>query len=110
MNPLAIVKLTSLMDRTSGSPGVKIGLIDGPVVTRHPDLACEHLREIPDKNDATCTQVNSAVRPNFARTYSTQSAVATEKLMRTNARRHLQESPSTTWAMRWRWWRTSVIM
>ncbi|MDF0677527.1 MAG: hypothetical protein P0120_24785 [Nitrospira sp.] len=110
MNPLAIVKLTSLMDRTSGSPDVKIGLIDGPVVTQHPDLAGEHLREIPGKNGATCTQASSATRPNSAQTYSTQSAVAAAKLMRMNARRHLPESPSTTWAMRWRWWRTSVIM
>ena len=38
------------MERTSGSPDVKIGLIDGPVVTQHPDLAGEHLREIPGNN------------------------------------------------------------
>ncbi|MDF0667636.1 MAG: S8 family serine peptidase [Nitrospira sp.] len=60
MNPLAIVQLTALMDRTSGSPDVKIGLIDGPVVTQHPDLAGEHLREIPGQNGATCTQASSA--------------------------------------------------
>ena len=34
------------MERTSGSPEVKIGLVDGPVVTQHPDLAGEHLHEI----------------------------------------------------------------
>jgi hypothetical protein len=38
------------MERTSGSPELKIGLIDGPVVTQHPDLAAEHLREIPGNN------------------------------------------------------------
>src|SRR5215813_726885 len=59
MGPLDLVKLTALMDRTSGSPEVKIGLIDGPVVTRHPDLAGEHLREIPGNNGGTCTQANS---------------------------------------------------
>ncbi len=59
MNPLAIVKLKSLMERTKGNPDVNIGLIDGPVVTRHPDLAGEHLREIPGKNGATCTQADS---------------------------------------------------
>ncbi len=59
MNPLDLVKLTALMERTSGSPEVKIGLIDGPVVTQHPDLAGEHLREIPGNNGATCTQANS---------------------------------------------------
>ena len=59
MFPLELVKLTELMERTSGSPEVKIGLIDGPVVTQHPDLVGEHLREIPGKNGATCTQANS---------------------------------------------------
>ena len=50
MDPLDLVKLTALMERTSGSPEVKIGLIDGLVVTQHPDLAGEHLREIPGNN------------------------------------------------------------
>jgi subtilisin family serine protease len=59
MNPLELVKLTALMDRTSGNPEVKIGLIDGPVVTQHPDLAGEHLREIPGNNGGTCTEANS---------------------------------------------------
>lgn len=60
MDPLDLVKLTALMERTSGSPELKIGLIDGPVVTRHPDLAGEHLREIPGRNGGACTQANSA--------------------------------------------------
>jgi len=38
MNPLDLFKLAALMERTSSSPEVKIGLIDGPVVTRHPAL------------------------------------------------------------------------
>lgn len=59
MNPLDLVKLTALMVRTSGSPEVKIGLIDGPVVTQHPDLAGENLREISGNDRATCTQPNS---------------------------------------------------
>ena len=59
MNPLELVKLTALMGRTSGSPEVKIGLIDGPVMTQHPDLAGEHLREIPGKNGGTCTRATS---------------------------------------------------
>lgn len=48
------------MERTSGSPEVKIGLVDGPVVTQHPDLAGEHLREVPGKNGGSCSQANSA--------------------------------------------------
>ena len=59
MESLDLVKLTALMERTSGSPEVKIGLIDGPVVTQHPDLAGESLREIPGNNSARCTQANS---------------------------------------------------
>jgi len=59
MVPLELAKLTALMDRTSGSPDVKIGLIDGPVVTQHPDLVGEHLHEIPGNNAATCAQANS---------------------------------------------------
>jgi subtilisin family serine protease len=60
LTPLDLVQLTALMERSSGSPEVKIGLIDGPVVTQHADLAGEHLREIPGNNGATCTQANSA--------------------------------------------------
>ena len=59
MDPVELVKLTALMARASGSREVKIGLIDGPVVTQHPDLAGEHLREIPGKNGGTCTRANS---------------------------------------------------
>ena len=59
MIPLELAKLTALMERTSGSPEVKIGLIDGPIVTQHPDLVGEHLREIPGNNGAMCTRANS---------------------------------------------------
>src|SRR5436190_13188690 len=60
MDPLGLVKLTELMARTSGSPGVTIGLIDGPVVMQHPELAGGVLREIAGVTGATCTHVNSA--------------------------------------------------
>jgi subtilisin family serine protease len=60
MNPLDLVKLPALMARTSGSPEVKIGLIDGPVVTQHPDLAGAHLRLIPGTTAGACTQAKSA--------------------------------------------------
>ena len=59
MSSLDLVGLTALMNRTSGSPEVKIGLIDGPVAINHPDLAGEHIREIPGNSGATCTQANS---------------------------------------------------
>ena len=60
MSPLELIKLPALMERTSGSPGVQIGLIDGPVVTRHPDLAAARLREIRGNSAATCTRADSA--------------------------------------------------
>jgi len=47
------------MVRTTGSPEVKIGLVFGAVVTRHPDLSGDRLREIRGNNGATCTQANS---------------------------------------------------
>ncbi len=59
MLPTELVRLTALMQRTTGSPQVKIGLIDGPVVTQHADLAGGHLHEIPGHNGASCTQANS---------------------------------------------------
>jgi hypothetical protein len=59
VDPLRAVKLTALMERTSGSPEVKIGLIDGPVVTRHPDLEDGRLREIAGISRGTCTQADS---------------------------------------------------
>ena len=60
MTPLELVRLRPLMDRTSGSPELKIGLIDGPVVTQHPDLVGEHLRETPLDNRGACSQATSA--------------------------------------------------
>jgi subtilisin family serine protease len=59
MTPLDLVRLTQLIDRTSGRPEVTIGLIDGPVVTNHPELANQHVREVCGNGSATCTQANS---------------------------------------------------
>ena len=52
MTPLQLVHLTALMQRTSGSPTVRIGLIDGHVAARHPDLTSERLIGIPGTNGA----------------------------------------------------------
>ena len=59
MTPLDLVRLTPLIDRTSGRPELTIGLIDGPVVMNHPELANQHIREIPGNGSAACTQANS---------------------------------------------------
>jgi subtilisin family serine protease len=59
MNHLDLVKLTALMERTSGQPEIMVGLLDGPVATNHPDLASEHIREIPGSIRGVCTQTKS---------------------------------------------------
>ena len=59
MNPLELIKLTALMGRNRGSPEVRIGLIDGPIFTQHPDLASGSLREIPGNPAGACTRVGS---------------------------------------------------
>lgn len=60
MEPLELVRLVALMERTSGSPNVKVGLIDGPVATQLPDLAGENLREITGDSRGTCAHAKSA--------------------------------------------------
>src|SRR5713226_9325194 len=59
MNHLDLVKLTALMERTSGRPEMIVGLLDGPVAINHPDLASEHIREISGSVQGTCTQASS---------------------------------------------------
>jgi subtilisin family serine protease len=59
MDPLNLAKLTALMERTNGSPEVKIGLIDGPVFTQNPDLEGQHFHQIPGNNGGACTQAKS---------------------------------------------------
>jgi subtilisin family serine protease len=50
---LKLVRLTALMQRTSGRPDVVIGLIDGPV-TQHADLATNSRRAISEHGPTTC--------------------------------------------------------
>jgi subtilisin family serine protease len=58
MNFLDLVTLSPLMKLTSGKPELKIGLIDGPVATAHPELTSANIREVVSA--AACTQPNSA--------------------------------------------------
>jgi hypothetical protein len=60
MRCLALIKLVPLMERTSGDPHVKIGLIDGPVATQHPDLGGGRFRELAESAGAQCNQPDSA--------------------------------------------------
>jgi subtilisin family serine protease len=58
-NVLDLVNLTPLMELTSGRPEIVIGLVDGPVVITHPDLAGENVREIPGRISGTCARASS---------------------------------------------------
>src|SRR5262245_40956040 len=60
MKPLDLVKLTPLMERTRGRPEVVVGLIDGPIVKDHEDLARDRIREAPGKLSTECRRVDSA--------------------------------------------------
>src|SRR6266480_1930244 len=58
-NVLDLVNLTQLMELTSGRPEIVIGLVDGPVVIGHTDLASENVREIPGRIGGTCARASS---------------------------------------------------
>ena len=58
LNVLDLVNLAPLMELTSGRPEIVIGLVDGPVVIGHPDLAGENVREVPGRIGA-CAQASS---------------------------------------------------
>lgn len=59
MGPLDAVHLTTLMDRTSGRPEIRIGLIDGPVALNLPDFAAANIREVPGKLTGTCNRADT---------------------------------------------------
>jgi len=46
MNPLELVKLPALMQRTSGRPQILIALIDGSVLMDRPDLWSSNVRHL----------------------------------------------------------------
>ncbi len=60
MNPLDLVGLTALMERTQGRPEIVIGLIDGPVFLAHPDFAAGGIRALPGGLGSACTRSDSA--------------------------------------------------
>lgn len=57
--PLDLVQLSGLMEMTSGRPEVTVGLIDGPVAIKHPDLASENIREVPGTMAGFCASASS---------------------------------------------------
>ena len=60
MGALDLIKLAPLMQRTSGRSQITVGLIDGPVLLAHPDLASQNIREVPGKLQGTCTIAESS--------------------------------------------------
>lgn len=60
MGPLELVRLPALMELTSGSRDVVIGLLDGPVAGDHPDLANERVRSMPGIS-GICSHASSTV-------------------------------------------------
>jgi subtilisin family serine protease len=57
---LDLIRLTPLLERSSGKPEIKLGLIDGPVLLDHPDLATENIREVPGEFAGACALSSSA--------------------------------------------------
>src|SRR4051812_29592561 len=60
VDPLALVKLTSLTERSRGRPEVSVGVIDGPVFMQHPDLNHERLRDVSGRHGRTCAGAKGA--------------------------------------------------
>jgi subtilisin family serine protease len=57
---LNLVRLAPLMNLSSGSPEIVIGLMDGPVALNHSDVATEGVRGIAGEPRPGCTQSDSA--------------------------------------------------
>jgi subtilisin family serine protease len=60
MHPLDAIGLTPLMDRTSGRPEIRVGLIDGPVLLDHPELASHNISDVSRGNRGSCVSAQSA--------------------------------------------------
>jgi subtilisin family serine protease len=59
MNSLDLVKLTPLMEVTSGRPEVVVGLVDGLVLKQHPELVGTNIREVSGEQNSQCVQASS---------------------------------------------------
>ncbi len=59
MNPLDLVQLAALMGVTEGRAETRIGLIDGPVNSIHPDLTNANISEVSGSSRAACFTAGS---------------------------------------------------
>jgi subtilisin family serine protease len=62
MGSLDLLNLAPLMQLTSGNPQVRIGLVDGPVEMRHPDLAVGMFRDLTESAGAPRAQSDGVAR------------------------------------------------
>jgi subtilisin family serine protease len=59
MNPLTLLNLSTLMERSSGNPRIRIGLIDGPVMMNHPALTAGNIFSLSSTRRTGCVQATS---------------------------------------------------
>ena len=57
---LDLVRITPLMDLTSGRPEITIGMLDGPVSMGHPDLVYAKICAVSREVEAACARADSA--------------------------------------------------
>lgn len=57
--PLDVVRLREQMDRTNWPQETRVGLIDGPVLLTHSNLAGHNIREVPGNHSGTCANAKS---------------------------------------------------
>ncbi|MFC4056260.1 S8 family serine peptidase [Actinomadura syzygii] len=56
MESLSLVGLGPLMERSAGSPGIGVGIVDGPVLSGHPGLWGARVAGTPGGHKATCAR------------------------------------------------------
>jgi hypothetical protein len=56
---LVAVGLTDLMSLSSGHPIVRVGVIDGPILESHPDLAAANILKATTLNEGSCSLSDS---------------------------------------------------
>jgi subtilisin family serine protease len=89
MDPLVLVRLAPLMERTRGNAAVKVAIADGPVVITHPDLAAAHIRQFgigaadarPQLESIACQHGTFVSGILFARRGSTAPAICPDCTM-----------------------------
>src|SRR5215469_3919563 len=58
-DPLDLVRLPPLMNRSTGISEIIVGLVDGPVMSEHAGLSAENLQEVSGKQTGSCSDVTS---------------------------------------------------